>query len=256
MVRRGTKRPLRRGTKRQSFGTLGSPFADRVVCSDYPSRVLHGTTRASARAFKAGVEPERVQKTINEWGDQLLASERDMPQQALMFGEHGGRGFGGRTLLEFKLRCGARVMDVSDEMHRTHSLGIGDRAPVNFRGRPSFTDDMGRWLHEKRVASGAETERARGLTWATAVVDPTSSEFSGTEYLPMLAHYAKDRGYEAVRLADEVVLLDPKKTIEKVRVVPKRERDELKRQPPRCGRAFGKLFVETFDCPPTSDKGR
>ena len=240
----------RRHRKRAVLGDFGS--IDRTICGDYPSRVLHGTTRVSARAFRSGTPPSRVQRTINEWGDALLASERDIPQQALMFGEHGGKGFGGRVLLEFKLRCGQRVLDVSDEMHRTRSLGIPrDAAPLRFRGRPSFTDDMGRWLLDKRAESGAEGERPMSLRRTTALVDPTDPEFSGSEYLPLLAHYAKDRGYAAVRLADEVAILD-RNAIEDVRTVSKREREALKEQPKRCGRSSG-LFTEGFDCPPTPD---
>ena len=135
--------------RRKGRASVGLGAVDRTTCADYPAKVLHGTTRVSAKAFKAGVEPERVQRTINEWGDAILVSERDIPQQALMFSKHGGQGFGGRTLLEFTLRCGQRVLDLSDEMHRTRSLGIGDAAPVKFKSRPSFTDDMGRWRYER-----------------------------------------------------------------------------------------------------------
>jgi len=225
---------------------LISEAKEVIVGQDYPDTVLHGTTRISANAFIQGKRPEKTQKTLSEFGsDVIYVSELNVPHQALMFGTRGqgGKGFGGRELIYLYLRPGARMLDVRDEMSR-QALWL-HRVPIKFKDRPSFTDDMGEWLNEKRESRGLEP-----LSDAIQRVDPTHKRFSPSEYAPMLASYARDRNYDGIRFADETVILNPK-IIKGAKRVPKKEFEQFraakrKYKPSKRGSLYTDEFLD-FD---------
>ncbi len=221
----------------------------RTVGLDYPPYVLHGTTRSSADAFLKGVDvpKHRRQRTMSEWGEDIIyVSEPTAPQAALMFGEHGGAGFGGRVLLEFELQPGAEILDMSHELVRRGSFG---RVPFEICLRPAITEDMKLWLNEARIRHGVPPLSKDRL----GAVDPESDEFSPYEYLPLLKDYAHDRGLAGIRVQDETILVDPEVIIG-ARQLTKREMRQIERE--RDLDEDPSLFSETCLEPPPEAFGQ
>lgn len=224
-------------------GQLGQPSVRtrvRRIGRDFPREVIHGTTRASARAFIEGRDlPERDrQKTLSEFGSNVVyVAEKTAPHQAVMFGTQHGR-----TMIEMTLAEGREVLDLAPEIQRRPF--IGEKGPLAFKGRPSFTDDMGRWLDEKRAARGLKP-----LPDAVERVDPTSSRFSAQEYPTLLADYVRDRGYAGMRFTDETVLVD-RSVIQRARKLTKAEIEALKRVERRMpADRFASLYTRDFEPP-------
>ena len=159
-----------------------------------------------------------------------------------MFGLHGGKGFGGRTIIEFELRSGATVADLADEVQR-RGLDSEGGAQLLFCGRPSWTDDMAVWLNESRAAHGREPF---STAKAVGIVDPTHPDFFGHSYLPMLAHFMRDRGFAALRLTDETVILD-QSVIVGARQLTRKEIEKLVATP-RLAPAISHGSLFTRDC--------
>lgn len=217
-----------------------------TVGGGHSGKLVHGTTQKSAKHFIAGTDlPEGERsKTYSEWGDGVIyASDPEAPHQAVMFGSHRSTGAGGKRLLvEFKLRDGSKVLDLSDEVTRRPAVALGGgKEIVDFKGRPSVTDDMISWLKEKRAREG----HTREINYHS-YMDPTHPDFSPHEYLTLLKSYAKDRGYAAVRTHDETVIVD-RSAIESARKIGKADEERL-RQTPRARKPYagGNLYSE-FD---------
>jgi hypothetical protein len=203
-----------------------------TVGENHHGRLLHGTTAKSAKAFTTGgdlPESERS-KTISEWGPTVIyASDHDAPHQAMMFGHNRSHGKGGqRMMLEFQLKKGAKILDAAHEMTRRPAMTLGNEDRIiKFKGRPSFTDDLMDWLNEQRVKNGHAPANRERLAES---LDPSSKDFYPDDYLPYLARYAKDRGFAAIRLADETVIVD-RNAIESARKLKPKEVEELKAKP-------------------------
>lgn len=221
--------------------TLGQPSARtrvRRIGRDFPREVVHGTTNASARAFIEGRDlPERNRKrTLSEFGSGVVyVAEKTAPHQALMFG-----GGAGRAMIEMTLDEGREVLDLASEIQRRPF--VGEKSPLAFKGRPSFTDDMARWLDEKRATRGLKP-----LTDTLDRVDPTSPSFSTGEYPQLLAEYVRDRGYAGMRFTDETVLVD-RSVIQKARRLKKAEIEKLRAVERRMpAQSAGSLYTRDFE---------
>lgn len=223
--------------RRRPLGQTNERTRTRTIGRDYPREVIHGTTHASARAFIAGRDlPERERKrTLSEFGaDVIYVAEKTAPWQAIMFGTQGGR-----TLIEMTLDDGRKLLDLAPEMQRRPFVGTG---PLTFKGRPSFTDDMGHWLDEKRAERGLKP-----LVNATGLVDPTSPRFSSSEYPHLLANYVRDRGYAGMRFTDETVLVD-RRAIKSARRLRKPEIAALREVPRKLPAiSTGSLYTRDFE---------
>lgn len=173
----------------------------RTVGVDHPGSLLHGTTTKSARAFVTGVplpESERS-RTLSEFGQGVVyGSDPEAPHQASMFSQ--GKG---RTMVKLQLRPGSKVLDISDEVARRPAVGGGTLA---FAGKPSYADDMGKWLQESRAGRGKALLPEDEVS---ATVDPSHPRFHGGYHASLLAGYARGRGYDAIRMHDETVVANP-----------------------------------------------
>ena len=239
------KKPTTTGKKapkvRRLSGHMVQKTVVRTVGKDFPGKVVHGTTRVALKAYKAGTEPERKQKTLSEFGSGVIyVSEKKRPHQAIMFSEGGGTGHGGRTLAEFTLAPGTKVLDLMPEITRRPVLGHD--VPLAFNGRPTFTDDMILWLNEARESRGvAPLPREEVVNF----LDPTAPDFWGFEYPTLLVSYARNRGYGAIRLADETLILN-RDVITSAKTVPAKERQKLREVKAVYPRYREGLYTESF----------
>lgn len=212
----------------------------RTIGVDFPTRVVHGTTAKSAKAFVEGRDlPARERsRTLSEFGpDVIYTAEKTAPHQALMFGTHGGR-----VVLELVLQPGRGILDLASEMQRRPP--IGNKVPLAFRGRPSITDDMITWINEARERRGIKPLPHKK---ASSFLDPTDAAFWGGEYAPLLASYTRDRGYAGMRFTDETVIVD-RNAIIGARRMKKHEVEALKRTPRRMAPTNpGALFTKDFE---------
>lgn len=226
-----------------SCSSSGSPGRTLTVGDGHEGRLLHGTTEKSAKHFLAGTDlPEGERsKTLSEWGEGVIyTSDHEAPHQALMFASHRSQGKGGkRLMMELQLRKGAKILDLSDEVTRRPAVAFGGGEEiVAFKGKPGITDDLHKWLVDRRAKLGAPERDVRHY------VDPTHPEFHPSEYLSLLKSYAEDKGFSAVRLHDETVVLD-RNAIESSRKMSGKEVEELKQKPRlRKPYAGGHLYSE------------
>lgn len=195
----------------------------RTVGIDFDSEVYHGTTRKSAAAFAKGMDLHELERsrTLSEFGDVIYTAEGRAPHQALMFSS-GKSEQGARTLVALRLKEGSQVLDLSVHMTRRPMVGA-DKSVLEIKDRPTFTDDMATWLTERRASRGMKPLDLDTLSSAT---DPTHPNFDVKEYSSILASYAKDRGFAAMRLADETIIVD-RSAIVGARKIDKKELTKL-----------------------------
>lgn len=189
----------------------------RVVGEDFSGDFLHGTATKNIKSLSATKRPSTSVKArtgnalfdalvppeSNEFGAEMLLAEPRQPHQAVIF-SHGR----GNSLASVSLKPGTRVLDLSDEIARAPRITFGNEpSVVRFFRRPSITDDLIRWKMG-RISDGF---KERNPDWASQVqqwMDPESPGFSVDEWRTSLVPYARDRGYGAIRLADETLLAD------------------------------------------------
>jgi hypothetical protein len=223
----------------------------RVVGKDIPGDFFHGTKKSSIGTLSkekpvgAGHRPTGntifdglVPPEQNEFGADLLLSEPRQPHQALIFGS--GKG---EAVANIKLRNGSRILDLSDEISRAPRITFGSEKPVVrvFR-RPAIIDDMLDWYANK--ISGGYKERFPNWREKTLpLIDPSSSIFDPSEFASKLGEYGRDRGYDAIRLADETILLN-RKSIENVRLATGEELSKARATRTYPGSKTASLFTD------------
>jgi hypothetical protein len=132
----------------------------------------------------------------------------------------------GNNLYIVRLKPGTKILDLSDEAHRTVLFGTNDPPILKFMKRPAITDDVINWFKPKV----SEEYKRRNPDWERKVeqyFDPDHSEFDIEDaWRPYLIRYARDKGYGGIRFADEILLTDRSYILD-VRPAKKKEKEEV-----------------------------
>jgi hypothetical protein len=191
----------------------------RIIGKDFSPVFFHGTKKSNIRHLADQVRPvSSVKKATssytklfgaesNEFGAEMFLSEPRQPQQAVQFakGEKDG-------LAVVILKQGTKILDLSDELTRHPSFtSTGDTPYLRFFRRPAITNDFIAW-RASTIGEGYKQRHPNWLEELRNAMDPSSAVF-GTEYgvdywKDNLVGYAKEKGFGAIRLADEILLVD------------------------------------------------
>ena len=222
----------------------------RIVGQDFPDTFYHGTARRNIKTLAADRPDDSTKGTggerlfdflfppeVNEFGAELFLSEPRQPQQAHMFSQ--GRG---NALAVVRLKPGTRILDVSDELARAPNIGFGGPEILRFFHRPAITDDMIAF-QLGRIYPGYKERHPDWQKLITARMEPTSSEFTVQSWQDVLVPYARARGYDAIRFADEILLVN-RSAIRDVRVARPKERDAAASTRTYRGSSGASLFTD------------
>ena len=188
----------------------------REVGKDFDAEFLHGTSAKNIQSLAARDRPETSRKKptktnldfllppeLNEFGAEMLLAEKRQPQQANLFAQGTGN-----ALAVVTLQDGTRILDLSDEATRVPRIVFGNEpAVLQFFSRPAITDDFILWRLEKII----EGYKQRNPDWRNTItneMDPASPDFNVRSWQENLVKYSRERGYGAVRFADETLLTD------------------------------------------------
>ena len=188
----------------------------RIVGQDISGEFLHGTKKSGIKTLGAEKPPGAGHKKTgnvifdaiapaeqNEFGATLLLSEPRQPHQALLFGS--GKG---ESVAHITIKNGAKILDLSDEISRAPRMTLGDEQPiVRVFKRPAVMNDMLSWYAEK-ISPGYKNRFPDWKERTLPTIDTASKSFMPDEFAVKLGEYARDRGYDAIRLADETILLN------------------------------------------------
>jgi len=174
---------------------------------------------------------------VNEFGAELFLAEPRQPQQANMFSQ--GRG---NTLAVVRLKPGTRILDMSDELARAPNIGFGGPEILRFFHRPAITDDMIAF-QLGRIHPGYKERHSDWQELITARMEPTSPEFTVQSWQDVLVPYARARAFDAIRFADEILLVN-RSAIRDVRLARPKEREAAASTRTYRGSSGASLFTD------------
>lgn len=197
----------------------------RTVGEDFGGDFYHGTQKKYRKHLTSPAQPPHTEKKrkftgnpmrdmfsggLNEFGAEMFLAEPRQAVQATMFARGKNNG-----MFVISLKPGSKILDLSDECARrpvvTWGMGKADKILKFFR-RPAITDDFINWYLSHVSDNYKERCEKAGLDWKQKIksyFDPSSPDFSiELSWKPHLVKYAKEKGYDAIRFADETLLLN------------------------------------------------
>jgi hypothetical protein len=190
-----------------------SPPLVRVVGKDFSDTFLHGTAKKNipslaeearpTSSIKPATSTPLLPRELNEFGAEMLLSEPRQAHQAVIFASGPKEG-----MAVIKLREGTKILDLSDEAARAPHWSMGGGSEdIRFFERPAITNDFLDWKKSK-ISDGYKERHPNWQDIVTREGDPASPQFNKNSWTENLVQYAKDRGYGAIRFADETLLTD------------------------------------------------
>ena len=188
----------------------------RVVGENFSGEFLHGTRRKNIKTLTQLTRPEASHKENsgnllldaiapaeqNEFGAEMFLSEPRQPHQAVAFAS-GPKD----AMAVVHLKPGTKVLDLSDEVYRKPTITFGEPGVIGFHTKPAITDDMIQH-YSGRIAEGY---KQRHPDWEKITADrfnPKSGSFDPDAWQGALIPYARSKGWQAIRLADETLVID------------------------------------------------